>query len=229
MRKCGPGLPDADPEDVLLLEDLLGIADPEVALPKIDPDARRRRLTAMVNTASLARNTPVVYVIEDAHWIDEVSESMLADFLTVIPQTPFPGPDHLPARIQRRAKPGAGAAEHRLGPLTDPETAALVTELLGAGPLSRRAWPDGSPKGPQETRFSPRRWCVTWLSAVCFAGIAVLFASTRRCGEHQRARHVAGDHRRSHRPPRPGGQVHLERCGGHRLAVQPRTAGNAGY
>ena len=26
--------------------------------------------------------------IEDAHWIDEVSESMLADFLTVIPQTP---------------------------------------------------------------------------------------------------------------------------------------------
>ena len=31
---------------------------------------------------------PAVYVIEDAHWIDEVSESMLADFLTVIPQTP---------------------------------------------------------------------------------------------------------------------------------------------
>ena len=27
-------------------------------------------------------------VVEDAHWIDEVSESMLAEFLTVIPQTP---------------------------------------------------------------------------------------------------------------------------------------------
>ena len=37
---------------------------------------------------SLARTDPVVYVIEDVHWIDEVSESMLADFLTVIPQTP---------------------------------------------------------------------------------------------------------------------------------------------
>ena len=81
-------VPDADPEDLLLLDDLLGIADPEVALPKIDPDARRRRLTALVNAASLARNDPAVYVIEDAHWIDEVSESMLADFLTVIPQTP---------------------------------------------------------------------------------------------------------------------------------------------
>ena len=36
----------------------------------------------------MARESPAVYVIEDAHWIDEVSESMLADFLTVIPQTP---------------------------------------------------------------------------------------------------------------------------------------------
>ena len=52
------------------------------------PDARRRRLTALVNAASLARETPAVYVVEDAHWIDEVSESMLADFFTVIPQTP---------------------------------------------------------------------------------------------------------------------------------------------
>ena len=48
--------PDADPDDLLLFEDLLGIADPDVELPKIDPDARRRRLTALVNTASLARS-----------------------------------------------------------------------------------------------------------------------------------------------------------------------------
>ena len=54
----------------------------------IDPDARRRRLTALVNAASLARKSPAVYVVEDAHWIDEVSESMLDDFFTVIPQTP---------------------------------------------------------------------------------------------------------------------------------------------
>ena len=40
-----------------------------------------------MNAASIARATPALYVIEDAHWIDEVSESMLADFLAVIPQT----------------------------------------------------------------------------------------------------------------------------------------------
>jgi energy-coupling factor transporter ATP-binding protein EcfA2 len=79
---------DADPDDLLLLDDLLGITDPDVELPKIDPDARRRRLTALVNAISLARESPAVYVVEDAHWIDEVSESMLVDFLTVIPQTP---------------------------------------------------------------------------------------------------------------------------------------------
>ena len=48
-------MPDADPQDLLLLDDLLGIADPEVALPAIDPDARRRRLTALVNATTLAR------------------------------------------------------------------------------------------------------------------------------------------------------------------------------
>src|ERR1700751_5620572 len=78
-------VPDADPEDLLLLHDLLGIADPNARLPAIDPDARRRRLTALVNADSLAQETPAVYVVEDAHWIDEVSESMLADFLTLLP------------------------------------------------------------------------------------------------------------------------------------------------
>src|ERR1700722_71040 len=66
---------DADPEDLLLLDDLLGISDPAVALPEIASDARRRRLTALIIGASLARAQPAVYVIDDAHWIDEVSES----------------------------------------------------------------------------------------------------------------------------------------------------------
>ena len=61
---------------------------PKCRCPQIDPDARRRRLTALINTASLARTEPALFIIEDAHWIDAVSESMLADFLTVIPRTP---------------------------------------------------------------------------------------------------------------------------------------------
>jgi predicted ATPase len=79
-------VPDADPQDLLLLDDLLGIADPDVPIPQIDPDGRRRRLTAVVNALSLARTAPALFIIEDAHWIDAVSESMIADFLTVIPR-----------------------------------------------------------------------------------------------------------------------------------------------
>jgi len=56
--------------------------------PDISPDARRRQVTTLINAAALARQEPAVYVIEGAHWIDEVSESMLADFLAVVPQTP---------------------------------------------------------------------------------------------------------------------------------------------
>jgi class 3 adenylate cyclase len=124
-------MPDTDPEDMLLLDDLVGIADPNVELPRIDPDARRRRL---INAAQLARKAPAVYVVEDAHWIDEVSESMLADLVTVIPQT-----RSLVLITYRPEYRGAlsrvpGAQSIALAPLTDPETATLVAELLGPDP-----------------------------------------------------------------------------------------------
>ena len=81
---------------------------PDCCCPAIDPDARRRRLTALVNATSLAREAPAVYVVEDAHWIDEVSESMLAEFISVIPQTPSHGADHLPPRVSRPVDAGCG-------------------------------------------------------------------------------------------------------------------------
>jgi class 3 adenylate cyclase len=127
-------IPDADPQDLLLLDDLLGIADPKVPLPQLDRDARRRRLTALINTASLARTEAALFIIEDAHWIDAVSESMLADFLTVIPRTP--------SMVLITARPeyeGAlmrvpGAQTIALAPLGDSDTTALLGELLGSDP-----------------------------------------------------------------------------------------------
>jgi class 3 adenylate cyclase len=124
----------ADPQDLALLDDLLGIADPDMELPKIDPDARRRRLTALINTAQLARSEPAVLVVEDAHWIDDVSESMLADFLAMIPQTPsLVLITYLPEYRVALAHL-AGAQTINLAPLSDSETSTLVTELLGPDP-----------------------------------------------------------------------------------------------
>jgi class 3 adenylate cyclase len=126
--------PAAEPDDALLLDDLLGIADPGIAIPDIDPDARRRRVTALVKAAGSSWESPAVYVIEDAHWIDELSESLLADFLTVIPQTPSlvlityrPEYDGALARI-------AGARTIQLAPLDDSSGTALVANLLGRHP-----------------------------------------------------------------------------------------------
>ena len=127
-------VPDADPQDLLLLDDLLGIADPDVALPRIDPDARRRRLTALINTVSLARTDPELHVIEDVHWIDAVSESLLADLLTVISQTKL-----MVLITYRPEYAGAltrvlGAQTITLAPLGDSAIAALIGELLGPDP-----------------------------------------------------------------------------------------------
>jgi class 3 adenylate cyclase len=127
-------VPDADPQDLLLLDDLLGIADPKVPPPQIDPDARRRRLTALINAATLARTQPALYIVEDAHWIDAVSESMLAEFLTVIPRTAS-----LVLITYRPEYEGPlmrvhGAQTIALAPLNDSDTAALIGELLGSDP-----------------------------------------------------------------------------------------------
>ena len=130
-------IPDANPEDVLLLDDLLGIGDPDAAPPAISADARRRRLAALLNAAALTRSTPALYVIEDVHWIDEVSGAMLAEFVTVVPQS------HSLVLITYRPEyRGAlsrtsGAQTISLAPLNSAQTAALITELLGADPSVR--------------------------------------------------------------------------------------------
>ena len=224
--ECATRLPDADPEDLVLFDDLLGIADPDAALPAIDPDARRRRLTALVNAASLARETPAVYVVEDAHWIDEVSESMLAEFLTVIPQTPS-----LVLVTYRPEYRGAltqvpGAQTIALAPLSDSETAALVSELLGPDPsvgglgqtIAERA--AGNPFFAEEiVRELAERGVLH--------GERGAYISTAEVAEVECACHVAGDHRRAHRSASTRSETHVERGGGHRVAVQPGPADTA--
>ena len=84
----------------------------------------------------MARTEPAVFVIEDAHWIDEASESLLTDFMAVIPQTPS-----LMLITYRPEYQGAltrvpGTQTIALRPLTDEQVSALSTELLGADPLS---------------------------------------------------------------------------------------------
>ncbi|ORW96741.1 cyclase [Mycobacterium sp. IEC1808] len=127
-------IPDTDPQDRMLLDDLLGIAEQDVPRTQIDPDARRRRLTALVNTASLARTRPALFIIEDAHWIDAVSESLIADFLTVIPQTSVMVLITSRPEYQGMLTRVHGAQTIALAPLGDSDAATLIGELLGSDP-----------------------------------------------------------------------------------------------
>lgn len=125
---------DADPEDLVLLDDLLGIRGTRAELPDVAPDARRRRLTALINSASLARSEPAVYVIEDVHWIDEASESLLADFLAVVPQIPALTLLTYRPEYRGRLSQLPGAQTIALRPLNEAQAATLAGQLVGTDP-----------------------------------------------------------------------------------------------
>ncbi|MGB9305528.1 MAG: adenylate/guanylate cyclase domain-containing protein [Mycobacterium sp.] len=127
-------LPHADVEDLLLLDDLLGIGEPGAGPVDIDADARRRRLTRLVKSVALARITPTLYVIEDAHWLDGVSESMIEALFSVLPRT------HSLALLTYRPEYLgilARTPDSRtvvLAPLDVSNISLLTTKLLGKDP-----------------------------------------------------------------------------------------------
>jgi class 3 adenylate cyclase len=128
-------VPDGlDPQDLVLLDDLLGIRDPATELPSIDPAARGRRLTTLINAMSLATSKPRLYILEDAHWIDVVSESMLAEFVKVIPRTPSMALITYRPHYQGLLAQLSGAQTVALAALSDADTSTLVGELVGADP-----------------------------------------------------------------------------------------------
>ena len=133
-RKLRRQFPFADPQDLVLLDDLLGIADPDVPLPPTDSNSRRCRLTALLKEASLARVRPALFIIEDVHWIDPVSESMVGGFVSALAQT------RSMVLITSRPRPDGeldevpDAQPIPLGPLADRDTATMLGELLGADP-----------------------------------------------------------------------------------------------
>ena len=100
--RFGRGCRHADPEDLLPA----GRSAGRRGTPMPTARDRRGRATpaadASRDDASLARTTdPALHVIEDAHWIDEVSESMLAEFSQSCRRLAR-WRDHLSPRVPRR-------------------------------------------------------------------------------------------------------------------------------
>lgn len=129
IRTQAPGV---HPTDLTLLFDELGIRDVSDKLPDIAPEARRRRLSAVVNAHALSRSTPAMYIVEDAHWIDPTSESLLADFLAVVPRASALVLITYRPEYTGALSRSAGAQTVALAPLEDSETNKIVLEFLGS-------------------------------------------------------------------------------------------------
>ena len=124
----------SEEQDLLLLAELLGNPDPVAALPAVDPDARRRRLTALMVRIVRQRVRPALYVVEHAHWVDAVSQSMLADLATEMAHArSVLIITHRP-EYRGVLKTIAGAQTIVVKPLDDFDSAALVAELIGTDP-----------------------------------------------------------------------------------------------
>jgi class 3 adenylate cyclase/tetratricopeptide (TPR) repeat protein len=81
-----------DPEfadDLPLVFDFLGIPDPDRPVAQMSPEARQRALGRVVCRLINAphRHSAVVLVVEDLHWMDEGSDTMLGDLVSSLEGT----------------------------------------------------------------------------------------------------------------------------------------------
>ena len=138
-EKLAVKLKSVDPElatELPLLADFLGIADAAAAREKLDPAARRERLNnlfrRLVRTAS--RDAPAVLLLEDLHFMDSGSESLIEMLGETLAGTRI--------LLLVNFRPGYAApwmrVEHyeqiSLAPLRPASADALASHLLGDDP-----------------------------------------------------------------------------------------------
>ena len=123
-------------DELPLLSDVLGCADPKRPLPPLDQDTRRERLFACVCRLVQTRSAldPTVLLIDDVHWIDGESNALLAHLVEAVGWTRTLlllnfRPDY--------AAPWMNVSYYQQVPLAPlpPEAAdALLRELIGSDP-----------------------------------------------------------------------------------------------
>jgi adenylate cyclase len=128
-----PGLLAPHSADAQILFEAMGIADTDARQLQVSVDGRRRRLVEVMAQAVLARSGRTVFVLEDAHWSDEPSDDVLADFAATRNVTT--------SMFVTTYRPEfTGALHHHsdqtitLQPLTDLMAVRLVGQLLGDDP-----------------------------------------------------------------------------------------------
>lgn len=123
-------------QDLPLIFDFLGVPDPERPVPQMNPEGRQRALADFLCrlVGNPARRKILVLIVEDLHWIDEGSQTMLSGLVDGMEGTPTLvlvnyRPEHTPAWAE---SPRYETIE--LQPLNRADTAKLLRDLAGADP-----------------------------------------------------------------------------------------------
>ncbi|OBK21669.1 adenylyl cyclase [Mycobacterium asiaticum] len=116
--------------DEQILFEAMGIADADAPQLMVSVDGRRRRLAQIMTRVARARPGKTVFILEDAHWIDEPSDDVLADFAAGLRGTA--------STFLTTYRPDFhGALQQdldetiRLSPLADTTAVSVVNQLLG--------------------------------------------------------------------------------------------------
>ena len=123
-------------EDLPLLFDFLGVPDPDRPLPQLSAEARHRALRGAVCRLVRApnRRDSIVALVEDLHWMDEGSATLLGELISAVEGTKTLAIVNF--RPEYSAE-WAGASTYRgisLKPLRPEDTRELLRDLVGEDP-----------------------------------------------------------------------------------------------
>jgi class 3 adenylate cyclase/tetratricopeptide (TPR) repeat protein len=123
-------------DDLPLIFDFLGVPDPDRPLAQMSPEARARALGRVVCRLinAPARRHTVVLVVEDLHWMDEGSRTMLDEMINSVAGTHTLGV--LNFRPEFSLDWGASPIYRgiSLGPLEQTDTREMLRDLAGDDP-----------------------------------------------------------------------------------------------
>jgi class 3 adenylate cyclase/tetratricopeptide (TPR) repeat protein len=120
-------------DDLALVFDFLGVPDPDLPYPQLDPDARIARLYGILGHLIRARSDrgPALILIEDLQWLDEGSLAFVDHLVEAVPDTRT----MLVVNHRPPFRPGWTAhttyRQISLGPLDADDIAELVHDRLG--------------------------------------------------------------------------------------------------
>ena len=124
-------------EDLPLLFDFLGVPDPHRPLPQLSAEARHRALRGAVCRLVRApnRRNSIVALVEDLHWMDEGSATLLGELISSVEGTKTLAIVNF--RPEYDAQRWAGESTYRgisLEPLGPAGTRELLRDLAGEDP-----------------------------------------------------------------------------------------------